>query len=83
MTNNSKFVLPLIGKWVTNDFDFQLGAVASLCRSVTDFSIGSPHTGVQSYADGVPQIPGAALSVEDAAMLYRLYKAGKISILII
>ena len=52
--------------------------MASLCRSVTDFSIGSPHTGGQSYEDGVPQIPGAALSVEDAGLLYRLYKAGKI-----
>lgn len=55
----------------------KLGAVASLVRSVTDFSISSPHTGTMSYSDHVTKIPSAAIAVEDATMLYRLYKSGQ------
>lgn len=53
------------------------GAVAALVRSVTPFSVGSPHTGWQHYADDVRQIPSAALTVEDAESLLRLYKNGE------
>lgn len=53
------------------------GAVAALVRSITGFSIGSPHTGGQYYAEGVRKIPVAALTVEDAEMLLRLYKRGE------
>lgn len=52
------------------------GAVAALVRSVTPFSIGSPHTGIQFYEDGVRKIPVAALTVEDAEFLLRLYRSG-------
>jgi Zn-dependent M28 family amino/carboxypeptidase len=54
----------------------QLGAVAVLVRSMTGVSLQTPHTGALNYTDGVPKIPAAALSVEDAAMLERLVKKG-------
>jgi carboxypeptidase Q len=53
------------------------GAVASLVRSVTPFSIRSPHTGVMRYDSTVARIPAAALSVEDAEMLHRFQDRGE------
>jgi hypothetical protein len=54
----------------------KLGAKAVLVRSMTGVSLQTPHTGAMNYADGVPKIPAAALSVEDAAMLQRLTSGG-------
>ncbi len=53
------------------------GAVACLIRSVTNFSLNTPHTGVMTYADTIPRIPAAALTVEDAGRLYRLAQRGQ------
>ncbi|XP_009674289.2 carboxypeptidase Q [Struthio camelus] len=50
----------------------KVGAVASLIRSIASFSIHSPHTGWQNYQSGVPQIPTACISVEDAEMMSRM-----------
>lgn len=59
------------------------GAVACLIRSVTGNSLATLHTGVMRYHDradsawtGVPRIPAAALTVEDAGRLHRLAGAG-------
>lgn len=53
------------------------GAVACLIRSVTPFSIRSPHTGVMHYDSTVARIPAAALSVEDAELLHRFQAQGQ------
>ncbi|XP_037500265.1 carboxypeptidase Q [Rhipicephalus sanguineus] len=52
------------------------GAVAALVRSVTPFSIGSPHTGWMNYERGEPRIPCASITVEDAQLLRRLQDRG-------
>jgi carboxypeptidase Q len=55
----------------------QVGAVASLIRSVTPFSMNTPHTGGMSYEDGIPEIPHAAITLEDAEMLHRMQDRGE------
>ena len=55
----------------------KVGAVAALIRSVASFSIRSPHTGATRYDPATPQIPIAALSVEDAEMLHRMQDRGQ------
>jgi carboxypeptidase Q len=57
-----------------------VGAVAMLVRSVTPSSLRSPHTGGMSPYDStgrIRQIPGAAISVEDAEMLQRMQDRGE------
>ncbi|MSU36068.1 MAG: M28 family peptidase [Pedosphaera sp.] len=55
----------------------RVGAVASLIRSVTDFSLQTPHTGMMQYDPAVPKIPHAALTPEDTDHLERWQKEGK------
>lgn len=52
------------------------GAIATLVRSITPVSIGSPHTGMQHYEDGVKRIPVASVTVEDANKLLTMYQRG-------
>jgi len=53
------------------------GAVGVLIRSVAPSGLDTPHTGSMAYAEGVPRIPAAALSLEDASLLHRLYARGE------
>ncbi|CAH0629040.1 unnamed protein product [Chrysodeixis includens] len=53
------------------------GAIASLVRSITPFSINTPHTGSQTYGDGVVPIPTAAISIEDADLIARIHARGE------
>lgn len=59
------------------------GAVAALVRSITPFSIGSPHTGMQEYEDGVKRIPVASVTVEDADKMQTMQQIGRIMIILI
>lgn len=53
-----------------------LGAVAVLVRSITPFSLRTPHTGTLIYSDKAPKIPAAAITVEDAEAIHRLVNRG-------
>ena len=53
-----------------------LGAVAVLVRSVTPLAMQIPHTGEMNYDEGIPKIPAAAVSPEDAMMMARLCAEG-------
>jgi hypothetical protein len=54
-----------------------LGAVGALVRSATGSSLYTPHTGALRYDDGVPRIPAAAITVEDAEWFRRMTAAGE------
>lgn len=53
------------------------GAVAMLLRSVASLSFDTPHTGTLHYDEDAPAIPAAALSVENAMMLRRMWEKGQ------
>lgn len=50
------------------------GALAALVRSVTPDSIESVHTGIQRYDTAYQKIPVAAITTEDAEMMWRMQK---------
>ncbi|XP_075212943.1 carboxypeptidase Q-like [Lycorma delicatula] len=55
----------------------KVGGIASLIRSVTAFSLYTPHTGQQGYDKNVKEIPTACITVEDAQMLRRISERGE------
>lgn len=56
----------------------RLGAVAALVRSVGGAAYRLPHAGFTHYATGVPPVPAAAVSVEDAEMVAALAAQGPV-----
>jgi len=52
------------------------GAAAIVIRSIGTDSHRNPHTGVQSFAEGVGPIPAGALSNPDADQMVRILKRG-------
>jgi carboxypeptidase Q len=54
----------------------KVGAKASLIRSITPFSLSTPHTGVMHYDTNVMKIPHAALAPEDTARFSRWQERG-------
>jgi carboxypeptidase Q len=56
----------------------ELGAVASLIRSVASASLRTPHTGSVRYDAKIPvKIPAAAITTEDAGLIHRLIAKGE------
>lgn len=53
------------------------GAVAMLVRSITPVSLQTPHTGAMNYDPQQPKIPAAAITIEGAELLQRLYDRGE------
>ena len=53
------------------------GAVAVLVRSITPVSLQTPHTGAMNYDPQQPKIPAAAITIEAAELLQRLYDRGE------
>jgi hypothetical protein len=56
------------------------GAVAVLVRSVGGADFRLPHTGMTQYAPGVPKIPAAAVTAEDADLLKDLTGEGPVKL---
>jgi len=57
----------------------KVGAVGCLVRSATPFSLGTMHAGAVVYADGVPHIPCASITVEEAVTLQGLYDRKRVA----
>ena len=56
----------------------RLGAAAALVRSAGSADFRLPHTGATNYAEGVPKIPAAAVTAEDAELLAALVPQGAV-----
>jgi hypothetical protein len=56
------------------------GAIAVLVRSVGGADFRLPHTGMTQYAPGVPKIPAAAVTAEDADLLRHLTSQGPVKL---
>jgi hypothetical protein len=56
------------------------GAIAVLVRSVGGADFRLPHTGMTQYAPGVPKIPAAAVTDEDADLLRDLTSQGPVKL---
>ena len=53
------------------------GAVAAIVRSITPVSLQTPHTGAMRYDETQPKIPTAAITIEGAELLQRMFDRGE------
>jgi carboxypeptidase Q len=67
-------------RWAGASQAAKRGAVAALVRSVTARSLATPHTGSMGYDRDLPKIPAAAISVEDAELIDRLARQGRVDV---
>jgi len=58
----------------------RFGALAALNRSAGGKAYRLPHTGAMFYADGVPKIPAAAVTAEDAELIAHLAAQGEVKL---
>lgn len=58
----------------------RLGAVAALNRSAGSSAFRKPHTGSVRYDEGVPRIPAAAITAEDAELIAHLVAQGEVKL---
>jgi carboxypeptidase Q len=56
------------------------GAAAVLVRSAGGADFRLPHTGMTEYAPGLPKIPAAAVTAEDADLLKNLTSQGRVTL---
>lgn len=56
----------------------RMGAVAALNRSAGGADYRLPHAGMMAYAPDAPKIPAAAVTAEDAMLMDRLTKEGRV-----
>ncbi|TAH42426.1 MAG: peptidase M28 family protein [Bacteroidetes bacterium] len=62
-------------RWAGPSEAARYGAVATICRSMTNVQDDYPHTGAMGYNDSLPKIPCAAISTNAANLLSRILKA--------
>ena len=55
----------------------EYGAIGSLIRSIGSSSMDTPHTGTMGEYKTIKKIPHAAISMEDAMMISRIYHRGQ------
>ena len=55
----------------------EYGAIASIIRSIGPWSMNTPHTGTMGDYKSNKRIPHAAISMEDAMMIARIYDRGQ------
>jgi Zn-dependent M28 family amino/carboxypeptidase len=62
-------------RWAGPSEASRYGAVATICRSMTNVQDDYPHTGAMGYNDSLPKIPCAAISTNGANLLSKILKA--------
>ena len=68
---------PVVFRGVGASRAAELGAVATVIRSVATASLRTPHTGSLRYEENKPKIPAAAMTTEDADLVHRLLAKGE------
>ena len=62
-------------RWAGPSEAARYGAVATVCRSMTNISDDNPHTGAMRYIDSIQAIPCSAISTNGANLLSKILKA--------